>query len=140
MAQDDRITLVIEGLPEDEGRVRLSAFMAQLQSLSAAITKLDRNASDGRQATYFRIIELSYRSPVKVVLEPHALPNRPYTGHLVTEMLGRIAEIIGRGETPTGFDADVLQDIRALSQPVGKTVKNAALIVDSCQFERQLSP
>ena len=30
MAQDDRITLVIEGLPEDEGQVRLNAFLSQI--------------------------------------------------------------------------------------------------------------
>ena len=42
MASDDRVELVIEGLPEDDGRVRLSAFMSQLQSLSATLSLLDR--------------------------------------------------------------------------------------------------
>jgi hypothetical protein len=32
MADDDRITLIIEGLPEDNGQVRLGAFMNQLQT------------------------------------------------------------------------------------------------------------
>jgi hypothetical protein len=50
MADEDRITLIIEGLPEDDGRVRLNVFMSQLQSLSATITKLDREANDGRAA------------------------------------------------------------------------------------------
>ncbi|MGQ0445988.1 MAG: hypothetical protein ACT4O2_12900, partial [Beijerinckiaceae bacterium] len=63
MAADDRITLIIEGLPEDDGQVRLGVFMSQLQSLNATITKLDRDANAGKAATYFRIAELSYSSP-----------------------------------------------------------------------------
>ena len=42
MAADDRITLVIEGLPEYEGRVRLGAFMSQLPSFERNHHKVDR--------------------------------------------------------------------------------------------------
>jgi hypothetical protein len=45
MAESERITLVIEGLPEDQGRVRFAAFLAELQSLAATINRLDRDAS-----------------------------------------------------------------------------------------------
>jgi hypothetical protein len=38
MADDDRITLIIEGIPEDEGRKRLNAFMSHLPRLRATIT------------------------------------------------------------------------------------------------------
>ena len=79
MAENERITLVIKGLPEDEGRVRFSAFISELQSLSATINRLDRDANAGKAASYFRIAELSYSSPVRVVLEPQMLRrvNRP---------------------------------------------------------------
>jgi hypothetical protein len=43
METADRITLIIEGLPEDEGRVRFATFMTQLQNLSATLAKLDRD-------------------------------------------------------------------------------------------------
>ena len=76
MADEDRITLIIEGLPEDEGQVRLGVFMFQLQRLSATITKLDREVNDGKAATYLRIAELSYSSPVRVVLEPGSKTTR----------------------------------------------------------------
>jgi hypothetical protein len=82
MASDDRIELVIEGLPEDDGRVRLSAFMSQLQSLSATLSLLDRESNEGRVGSVFQIAELSYKSPVRVVLEPTivlpAVPRRRY--------------------------------------------------------------
>ena len=56
MADDDRITLIIEGLPEDDGQVRFGAFMNQLQHLSGTITKLDREASDGKLATFIGLL------------------------------------------------------------------------------------
>jgi hypothetical protein len=40
MALNDRITLIIEGLPEAEGQVRFTAFMSQLQSLGTTLNKL----------------------------------------------------------------------------------------------------
>ncbi len=135
MALDDRITLIIEGLPEDDGQVRLAAFMSQLQNLSATISKLDRDANHGRAASYFRIAELSYSSPVRVVIEPKQLPKAPYAGHLVIESLGRIVEALENGHDLTQVDADVLEDIRGLVRPVGKTVKNATLIFNDHRLD-----
>src|ERR1700728_4336464 len=97
MADGDRITLIIEGLPEDDGQVRLGVFMPQLQNLNATITKLDREANDGRQATSYRIAELSYKSSVRIVLEPHALPKQSYAGHVIIESLGRITAALENG-------------------------------------------
>src|SRR5579875_2737556 len=124
MADDDRITLIIEGLPEDEGRVRLGAFLSQLQNLSATVTKLDREAHAGKAATYFRIVELSYKSPARVVLEPQALPKQPYIGPVIVESLGRVATALENGSDLSGLDADLLEDIRGLARPVGKSVKS----------------
>lgn len=135
MAADDRITLIIEGLPEDEGQVRLAAFMSQIQSLSATLTRLDRDTNNGRSATYFRIAELSYSSPIRVVIEPKSLPRHPYVGHLLIESLVRVTHAIETGERITEIDADVLDNLGALTRPVGKTVKNATLIFNDHQFD-----
>jgi hypothetical protein len=135
MAGDDRITLIIEGLPEDEGQVRFGTFMSQLQSLSATLTKLDREANDGKVATEYRIAELSYRSPIRVVIEPTARPRQPYTGHAIVESLGRVAYALENGGDLSGLDADLLEDIRTLARPVGKTVKNTTLIFNDHTFD-----
>jgi len=135
MADDDRITLIIEGLPEDEGRVRLGVFMAELQNLSATITKLDREVSDGKQATVFRIVELSYRSPIRVVIEPQPLPNRPYVGPAILASLERVTTALANGDDLAGLDADLLEDIRGLTRPVGKAIKSAALVFRDKTFE-----
>jgi hypothetical protein len=135
MALDDRLTLIIEGLPEDDGRVRLGVFMSQLQSFSATISKLDRDANQGKPASYFRIAELSYSSPVRVVLEPQTLPNQHYTGNAIVESLGRIAVALENGSDLSGLDADLLEDIRALARPVGKTVKNTTLLFNDHRLD-----
>jgi hypothetical protein len=122
-------------MPEDDGQVRLGTFMSQLQSLNATITKLDREANDGKTATEYRIAELSYRSPVRVVLEPKARPKQPYAGHAIIESLGRVAHTLENGDDLSGLDAELLEDIRALARPVGKTVKNTTLIFNDHTFD-----
>jgi hypothetical protein len=135
MADEDWITLIIEGLPEDDGRVRLGAFMSQLQNLSATITKLDREANDGKAATYFRIAELSYGSPVRVVLEPHPLPKQIYAGETIIASLARVTEALESGADLSGLDADLLEDIRGLTRPVGRQVKSATLVFRDRSFD-----
>jgi hypothetical protein len=135
MIEEDRITLIVEGLPEDGGRVRLGAFMSQLQNLSATITKLDREVNDGKRATYYRIAELSYASPVRVVLEPKPLPLHPYAGRAIVESLGRVAQALENGSDLSGLDADLLEDIRGLAKPVGKSVANVTLLFNDHRFD-----
>lgn len=135
MADTDKITLIIEGLPEDDGRVRLGAFMSQLQNLSATITKLDREVNDGKTATYFRIAELSYASPIRVVLEPQPLPRQRYAGAAIIASLERVTEALESGTDLSGLDADLLEDIRNLTRPVGKSVKSAALVFRDRSFD-----
>ncbi len=135
MASDDRITLIIEGLSEDEGQVRLAAFMAQLQILGNVINRMDREAGDGKAASYFRIAELSYKSPARIAIEPSALPKRDYTGHLIIERLNEVATALSEGTNLVGFDADLLEDIRALAKPVGRNVKSATLVFNGHQLD-----
>jgi hypothetical protein len=135
MAADNRITLIIEGLPEDDGQVRLATFMTQLNSLSATITKLDREASDGKHPTEYRIAELSYKSPVRVVIEPKARSKQPHEGAAIIASLTRVADALENGGDLAGLDAELLEDIRGLARPVGKTVKNTTLIFNGHTFD-----
>ena len=131
----DRITLIIEGLPEDEGRVRFAAFMTQLQNLSATLAKLDREANDGKATTYFEIAELSYSSPIRIALEPRHIPKQRYSGAILVESLGRVTHALESGGDVTRLDSDLLDDLRGLAKPVGRTVKYAALQFSGQTFE-----
>ena len=130
MAENDRIELIIEGLPEHDGRVRLNTFMAQLQSLGAALTRIDKEFNSGKPGSVFNIAALSYNSPMRVVLEASSVPSQNFTGHLVVERLKSVARAVSDGSSLSKFDADLLEDIHALAKPVGKSLKNATLILD----------
>lgn len=134
MTDNDRITLIIEGLPEDDGHVRLNAFMTQLQNLSATLAKLDKEANS-KATTYYRIAALSYSSPVRVELEPQPLAKNPYFGAALVDSLARVISAIERGSDLSGLDADLLEDIRGLTRPVGRTVRSAALVFRDHSFD-----
>ena len=129
MARDDRIELILEGMPEDEGRLKLSTFMSQLQRFGSTLTKLDRENNDGKSNNIFQIAELSYNSPLRIVLEPKAIsPHLAATGHLVVERLRFVGEAIASDGDLSGMDAELLEDIKSLATPVGKTIKSARLV------------
>lgn len=135
MATPERITLIIEGLPEDGGRVRFATFMTQLQNLSATLSKLDRDTREGKSGTIFEIAELSYSSPVRVVLEPKQTKRDSFAGARLIESLGRLTGALQSGDDLSGIDADLLEDIRGLTRPVGKTVRYAALAFNGETFD-----
>ena len=137
MVNENRITLVIEGLPEDDGRVRFAAFLNQLNTLNATISRLDREAN-GKAGNYFQIAELSYASPVRVSIEPQALPGRTPTGHLVIEGLTRIADAFENEDDILDFDAELLEDFRSLALPVGTKVRAATILFNDHRID--LSP
>jgi hypothetical protein len=134
MPDKDRITLVIEGLTEDYGQVRFNAFVSELQSLSATIGHLDRDANDGKPASYFRIVELSYSSPVRVVLEVQPVGHNPVVGQLLLQSLERAAKTLESGGDLLAMDSDLLEDFRSLARPVGKNVRSATLLFNNTQL------
>lgn len=135
MATEDHITLVIEGLPEDDGQVRLAAFLTELQNLNATLGRLDRDANDGKAASYFRIAELSYNSPARVTIDPHPLPGKPPTGLIVIESLNRISAALANGDNLLDLDAELLGDIRNLALPVGTKIRSATLLFNDNRID-----
>jgi hypothetical protein len=122
-------------LPEDEGRVRLTAFMNQLQKLSATLTKLDRESNDGKSGSVFQIVALSYSSPVRVALEPKPVASQRFTGHLVVERLKYVASALTTGADLSSFDSELLEDIKGLAAPVGRAIKTSTLIFNGTAFD-----
>jgi hypothetical protein len=135
MVTTDRVEIVIDGLPEDDGRVRLNAFMSQLQRFSAALTRLDRDIGDAGPGTVFQIDELSYSSPARVVLVAKPMHGRPFTGDAVLARFEHVANTIASGGNLEGFDADLLEDIYLLARNVGRSVKNTAIFLNGTKLD-----
>jgi hypothetical protein len=135
VAAANHITLVIEGLPEDAGRVRFNAFMTQLQRLSATLAKLDREANDGKSVTHFEIAELSYNSPVRVVLEAKAPAKFSSAPSILFDGLSRFVGALDGDDDLSGIDADLLDDFLGLVKPVGKNIRSCALLFNDVGYE-----
>ena len=133
--REHQIELVLEGLPEDEGRVRLTAFMSQLQKLNGALNKLDREAHEGRTATAFQIVDLSYTPHSNSVAIEIAAAQSGHRASSGTAPEGRHRRDCCEGEFLSKFDAELLEDIRGLAAPVGKQVKTSTLIFDGTVFD-----
>ncbi len=133
MAKDNRVTLILEGVPEAEGRIRLNTFLTELQRLSAALGRISRDTSEDNAATVFNIEELSYNSPMRVVVAP--APGNEHIAALVLQRFESVADAVTTGKNLDGYDADLLEDLRALAKPVGRQLKYATLLVNNAHYE-----
>jgi len=133
MAKDNRITLILEGVPEAEGRIRFNTFLNELQRLSAALGRISRDAADGKPTAVFNVVELSYNSPMRIVVAP--APGGELIASQVLERFDAVADAVTSNKTLDSYDAELLEDLRALAKPVGSQLKYATLLVNSVQYE-----
>ncbi|HEY4417482.1 MAG TPA: hypothetical protein VGO57_17455 [Verrucomicrobiae bacterium] len=63
------IALKLEGPASEKGLVRLDDFLRELTALREALEAIDREIN-GKSTLYYRVVNLSHRSPAKVVIEP----------------------------------------------------------------------
>ena len=123
MASPRRLIFTLEGLKSEAGHVRLQAFLAQLGAIRKVL-ELARARSGAN--TYFRIVDLSHSSPVKIVVEevakkgnkgPFATPRvRADVSFVKRSSSARIATRLGVDED--GYD--YLEALEALAEPVGR--------------------
>lgn len=135
MASGDRIELVIEGMQENDGHILLSTFMAQLQNLAAALTKIDRENNEGKIGSHFEVVSLSYASPYRVGIEAFATKAHPEAGRQVLQRLDYVAESIRSGKGLEYLDTDLLESFHALAKPVGRSVRTAAIFYNGAVLE-----
>jgi hypothetical protein len=133
MVEKNRITLILEGIPESEGRIRLATFISELQNFSAALSRIYRETAEGKAATVFNVVELSYNSPMKVVVA--AATGQEHVAALVTQRFEAVTEAVTTGGSLDTYDADLLNDLRSLARPVGTQLKYATLLINDNQFE-----
>ncbi len=130
------ISLTIQGAPEEDGHVRLSDFLRELQLLASSLKKLDASLAGSKTAlSTYRVVGLSHGSPANVILE--ARPRKMKDGlegpaDVQDKVLARYFEIINHieeeGVLPPGAPEAVeefLADVRSLADPVGKTLAKA---------------
>jgi hypothetical protein len=128
--------LKFEGLPSENGNVRLVDFVGRLSSFSAAISRADRLSSNSHSPTfYFRIVDLKHTSPAIITIEAYPKdPNidfRTPSFDQVFSIMQQVSE--NRLQRPT--DYDLLEDIRQLIAPVGVTLASLEIISDGYDIQ-----
>jgi len=133
VAKSNRITLILEGIPESEGRIRLATFINELQNFSAALSRIYRETADGKASTVFNVVELSYNSPMRVVVAPTS--GQEHVAALVLQKFESVADAVTTDRSLDSFDAELLSDLRSLARPVGAQLKYATLLINDSKFE-----
>ena len=138
---NDIIELIIEGMPESQGRVSLKTFTAQLKSLNSILNKLNKQANNGKQLSFFQVSGLSYNSPMRISLEAETIKSKPAIVNSILEQLEEIATAVKTGTNLINFDADILEDFYELAKPIGKSIRNTTLLFngDVLEFTKDTS-
>jgi hypothetical protein len=135
-----RVTVTIEGSPQDNGRVRLSEFIKQLEAVKSSLKQTERLITEsGEAALYYQIVELTYASPARVVIEPVSIGTETVgLGARTVKQYASNLRQVARGRRPAHIDLAALQSYQNLTsmlkQHVGRvTIKDSgkAIPIDS---------
>ena len=131
MAKNE-IKVVIEGMPQDNGLVRVDAFVNGLNSITRAINRTDKTIS-GRGVTsfYLRITELSYKSPATVTME--AVPQN-HDIDLRSQTIDKFYdtyESIQRGAlAKKEIESILIEDMIEITKQIGKRINSIKITTD----------
>ncbi len=122
-----QVTLSLEGFPDDSGEVRLGDLIYELQALNSLLLGLDRTASpDHKLSTDYRVVDLKRVNPSQVTIGGTPKRGAPDVRAIVFGQPFEAIDRLSAGET-TGLDYDLLEDLKTISEPVGKRLQKAAL-------------
>lgn len=132
---ENRITLILEGLAEDGGHVRLPVFLAALENLHGALVSVETQINNGQRANVFQVVDLSHSSPARVVIE--ARPMKRYAAApipVVAPFIGYI-NAVSRGQIPDELNPELLEHLLHLANPVGKKLQSLSVIANDDTFD-----
>ncbi len=128
-----QIVLELNGLPDEQGHVRLDDLLEELSALRAALDNIDRTVDQTRTTTlYYRVIDAKHSSPLKIVLEPvkkKKLPRR-----FIVDVAKRhdrffkeLATIKATGTASEDIDSATLESFKRLVSNMGKKFSEVRL-------------
>lgn len=134
MVKDERIELVIEGLAENDGKIRFNLFMSQLQNLASVLAKIDKETHDGKHVA-FQVAALSFNSPYRIGLEMIPDKSNPAIASAIISRLQDVALALENETDLSAMDHDLLEDIHQLAKPIGKTIKQTTIYFNGTALE-----
>ncbi len=130
----NRLTLTIEGSSVDDGHVRLADLIDELEALKEALRQTERSMYNNQRAeVYYRIIDASHSSPLRMVLEPvPTLPARQSNKRasaVVKTFTGSISQL-HRHRRPANIDVPALESYKELGATLGRHVERISITYD----------
>jgi len=119
----NRISVRLSGHEEDNGLVRFSDFVHELNALTEILRKLDHLLSKSKEKTmYFRLTELSYNSPATIEIEGVPISPRIDLTNGVAMRFVEGLESIKNGYAPPDFDRDLIDSYSNLGKPLKRRI------------------
>jgi hypothetical protein len=135
MSENHNIEIIIEGLDKEGGDTQLDTFIKQLSHIDSALKKIEKDLSNGKNTTHFRVVDLTHSSPAKIVLGAYTNPNQAdFRDAILIKMASGLA-MLKKGETPSDLGMDVLEDLKKISDKIGKTVKSTTINICNKAFD-----
>jgi len=130
--EKNQIKVVIEGMPQDNGLVRIDAFINGLNSITKAVGRTDRIVSGKSTASfYLRITELSYKSPATVTME--AVPQDPDVDlrNQVISKFYDVYESIQKGAlAEKEIESVLIEDMTEITNQIGNRINSINITMD----------
>jgi hypothetical protein len=125
------LKIVLEGMPEDKGFVRVNAFISSLNAIINNISRTDKTVSESKASSFFlRITDLSYKSPATVIVE--AVPNNPDID-LRDKAINKFYfpyETIQEGRPFDKVEYGLIEDMVEITKPIGKYINSITITTD----------
>jgi len=136
MLPTKKLSLIIEGPKERNGYIRVSDFISEITHLISALKQTERQLHPSGGSIYYEIIRLSYASPAQIELQ-----STPTSAELdlreevFSGFFSSIKEIQRKEKPISPISQEVLCDLAAMANPIGKTIKNVSISYKTDTFE-----
>lgn len=130
-----KFTIVLEGSPQDGGKLRLEEFMKSLSVITEALKETERRLGGySKSKIQYKIVHLSQDSPANITVEPIIEVARDEEEAMdprkaINTFISNLSLIKGRKIIPENFDYHGLQKYRQIGELrkthiAGITIKN----------------
>lgn len=124
MADEELLTITMEGSEQDGGHVRLNEFVEELEALKAAFKNTERLITGSENSLIYKIVDVSHNSPLRVKIG--AVPKKAeYSGapkRVFRTFATSLRIIQQRKRLPHRFDRRTAEAYAKLSEPLKKNM------------------
>ncbi len=121
-----QIKITINGLPKDQGYVRVNALMTAVSNFVKNINRMDKIVTkSGRPSFYLRIVDMSYASPANLVMEPIPEdPKKDYGLEVTTKVFDMYNSVREGTFEKQDFEYGLIEDMVAITDLIEKQVES----------------